>query len=184
MLRHRDSVVRASICALAAATSLLACGDDDDEPGPTYTASCDKACAKSHECSSTIDAHTCATDCKNDAAAIGPNLSSAFLAGIDACVAELSCAELAAAVAFDICESESRARIAPSAAANDFCGAVVAEIQECVGISVGTAGCLETFKVFSDTALATAQLCQEKPCDQKAACVTAELGVDPTAPTG
>ena len=68
---------------------------------------------------------------------------------------------------------------------NDHTGrGLVADIQECVGVSVGTAGCLETFKVFSDSALATAQLCQEKPCDQNAACVTADLGVDPTAPTG
>ena len=120
--------------------------------------------------------------CREDSAAVGPHLRADFLAGIDACVDELSCVQLAAASVLQPCQREAAARLAPSGAAEALCQAVVDSIQECAGISVGTAGCLDGVKIFSDAALTSARACAEEPCDQRTACLSAELGTDPSAP--
>ena len=169
-------VVCSTLLALAAG-----CGDDDN--GATrYEVSCDRACDRVHECDSTMDIEDCAMTCKEDTAPVGPNLRADFLAGIDACVAELSCVQLAAAAVLQPCQREAAARLAPSASAEALCQAVVESIQECAGISVGTAGCLEGVKIFNDAALTSARACAEEPCDQRTACLSAELGMDPSAP--
>jgi hypothetical protein len=141
-------------------------------------ASCNRACTRAHECSSTVDAGACATDCTDDTAMIGPNLRSDFLAKIDDCVAELNCVALAGAAVFQTCQGQAAARIAPSKAAEELCDAVVASIRECTGLTTGTAGCLGTVKVFNDVALIKARACAEKSCDQRIQCLRDELGVD------
>jgi len=159
---------------------LAACASSDDA-GPSHEASCEMACARVYECDSSVDEQTCAANCKNDTADVGPHLSQAFLAGIDMCVDQLNCAQLALAGYFQTCQNEASARIAPSAAAEDLCQAVVETVQECTGLTIGTAGCLDGVKIFNDASLRAGRRCDERPCDQRAACLQAELGIDPTA---
>lgn len=157
--------------------ALPACGDDD---GPArHEASCDRACVRAQECSSAIDAGVCATDCKDDTSAIGPNLRSDFLEALDDCVGELTCLELAGNAVFQTCQREAAALTAPSAAAEALCDAVVESIRECTGLTVGTAGCLDGVKVFHDAALLRARACEDKSCDQRTGCLRDELGIDP-----
>jgi hypothetical protein len=153
-----------------------ACGDDDGPP--KHEASCDRACARAKECSSSVDEVDCAMDCKDDTAEIGPNLRGDFLAAIDSCVADLNCVQLAGAAVFQTCQLEATARVAPSDVAVDLCDTVVDTIKECTGLTVGTAGCLDGVKVFHDGALARARACAEKSCDQRVACLRNELGID------
>ncbi len=126
-----------------------------------------------------MDAGVCATDCKDDTSAIGPNLRSDFLAAIDECVAELSCVALAGNAVFQTCQRQAAALSAPSAAAESLCDAVVESIRECTGITVGTAGCLDSVKIFHDAALLRARACGDESCDQRVQCLRDELGIDP-----
>jgi hypothetical protein len=160
--------------------STFACGGDDESGAGNYEASCDMACSRAYQCDSSLDQESCAADCRNDAAAIGPKLNAGFLAGIDACIEELNCAELAVAAVFQTCQREAAARLSPSAAAEALCQAVADSIEECTGIGVGTAGCLGNVKIFRDSALAAARRCESRPCDQRTACLQTELGIDPT----
>jgi hypothetical protein len=165
---------------LTAPQLLFACGDDDDG-GTRYQVSCDRACDRQYECDSNVNPETCSMNCTEDTADIGPNLRVDFLAGIDACVDALTCNQLAAATVFQTCQREAAVRLAPSPAANQLCQAVVDSIQECSGLTVGTAGCLETVKIFSDSALLSAQSCENESCNERTACLNAALGTDPGA---
>lgn len=164
------------ITALAAA----ACGGDDDE-GATgdYVSSCQQACARIAECDSSQSIETCTATCRSDAGVVGPNLSAQFLTGLDACIQGLTCPELAAAALFDnsACEAEAAARVVPTGAVTSFCDRVSESFAECTGIAVGTGGCIDSFKVFSDAALGSASRCADEPCDQRVACLDAELGL-------
>jgi hypothetical protein len=155
------------------------CGDDGDQR--SYENSCDAACARAHECNSNVDVESCASDCRDDAADIGPQLSGSFLAALDACVAEQTCPQLALMPAVQGCQREAAAQLAPTQAARDLCDAIVASLQMCLGISVGTAGCLESVKIFSDSALVSARACAAMSCDQRTGCLQTELGTNPTA---
>jgi len=136
-------------------------------------------CDRALECDSTVDVESCTQDCLRDAEAIGPNLSSDFLHGVDACLQALSCPELAVATVSMRCQREAAADIAPSATAQALCEAVVASIQECVGVSVDTAGCLTTVKIFRDPVLDAARSCQQQSCDLRWGCLEEHLGIDP-----
>ena len=165
---------------LAALSCASGCGDDGDE-SRAYETSCELACERTHDCDSSVDIETCASDCKDDVADIGPRLSGEFLDALDECIAGVSCPALALMPATEACQREAAARLAPSAAAEELCEAVVASIQMCAGISVGTAGCLDTVKIFSSSALTSARSCDEVPCDQRSDCLQMELGLDPSA---
>jgi hypothetical protein len=173
MSRHL-SIAMLAMCTFAPIAA--GCGDDDGPP--QHEASCDRACARAHECSSSVDEADCAMDCKDDTAEIGPNLRGDFLAALDSCTADLTCIEFAGAAVFQTCQREATARVAPSDAAVDLCDAVVDTIKECTGLTVGTAGCLDGVKVFHDTALTRAQTCEAKSCDQRVACLRDQLGID------
>ncbi|HMI92977.1 MAG TPA: hypothetical protein VK509_16505 [Polyangiales bacterium] len=173
------SLLRAFVLSLSCGLA-LSCGDDGDGRA-SYENSCDAACARAHSCESDVDVEACASDCKRDAADVGPRLSSAFLGELDACVAAANCVQLALMPAAQACQREAAAQLAPSAAARELCDAVVASLQMCLGLSVGTAGCLDTVKIFSDSALVAARACDEMSCDQRSACLSGELGTDPSA---
>lgn len=157
---------------------LGACGDDK----PRYEDSCEHNCGRAQECSASVDLQTCIDRCKTGLGGIGPNLRSDYLAGIDACVATQSCAELALGAIFTSCPRESRAQLAPSEAAKSLCRDIQASLSECAGLQVGTATCLETVKVFSDATLARAARCTGESCDRRLSCLVQDLGVDPTLP--
>src|SRR5262245_20265194 len=110
-------------CLLAVLAGVLGCGDDDE--GRAYETSCELACDRSHECDSTVDTEEGASDGKSDVAEIGPRLSGEFLDVLDSCIAELSCPQLALMPASQTCQREAAARLAPSAAAEDLCDAIV-----------------------------------------------------------
>jgi hypothetical protein len=172
------SLVRV-LLLLASLGLVQSCGDDDEQA--SYESSCDAACERAHSCNSDVDVAACASDCKSDAADVGPRLSSAFLGELDACIAEANCVQLAAMPAAQACQREAAAQLAPSAAARELCDAVVASLQMCLGLTVGPAGCLETVKIFSDSALSAARACDKMSCDQRSACMSRELGADPSA---
>lgn len=168
--------------ALAATllASLGGCGSDDgDGAGGSgnYVASCDAACAKAHDCDGSVDAATCTKLCQNDLAAIGPKLSGAYLAEIDACIREATCGELVANALFDTCGSRARAKLGASAAATGLCDRARTAGMECSRPTTGEAACVSGAKIFSDAALSAASACFERPCNDQAACVAAELGV-------
>jgi hypothetical protein len=167
----------------SALLALASCGDDDAEDPHAYEASCDHACTRVHECDSTMAIATCSANCKDDASDIGPRLSGQFLAGLDSCIDGLNCVQLSVSNVFQTCQREVSARLAPSPAAEDLCDAVVASIQMCTGLSVGTAGCLDAVKIYADSALHLARACADMSCDQRTACVQDALGTDVTAPT-
>jgi hypothetical protein len=172
-------MLRASVL-LALLTSLLGCGDDGDGR-ISYENSCDAACERLQVCDSDVDIVECANDCKSAAAEIGPRLSTAFYAELDACIAEANCVQLAVMPIAQACQREAAAQLAPSGAARELCDAVEASIQMCVGITVGTAACLDSVKIFSDSALRAARTCETMSCDQRNECLQAELGIRPDA---
>ena len=172
------------VLALSIGLGLLAAGGDDDGENPhAYESSCDAACARLHDCNSNTDMATCATSCRDDAADIGPHLSTQYLMGIDACVQQMGCVQLALNPVFQTCQREAAARVSASPAAIDLCDEVVASLQMCSGLSVGTAGCLDTVKIFANSALNSAKTCESLPCDQRVACVQDQLGIDATMMT-
>jgi hypothetical protein len=124
---------------------------------------------------------TCSASCKANASEIGPRLSGQFLTGLDSCVDGLNCVQLSVNDVFQTCQREVAARLAPSPAAVALCDEVVASIQMCTGLSVGTAGCLDAVKIFADSTLNLARACAEMSCDQRTACVQDALGTDVTA---
>lgn len=161
--------------------AFASCGDDDGEDPHAYEAACDHACTRVHECDSTMAIATCAANCKDNASDIGPRLSGQFLAGLDTCVDGLNCVQLSVNNVFQTCQREVSARLAPSPAAVDLCDEVVASIQMCTGITVGTAGCLDAVKIFTDSTLNLARACADMSCNQRPACVQDALGTDVTA---
>jgi len=165
---------------LASLAFAPSCGDDGDGRA-TYESSCDAACMRAKTCNSEVDMAACASDCKSAAADIGPRLSSAFYTELDSCIAEANCVQLALLPAAQACQREATAQLAPSAAARELCDAVVASVQMCAGITAGAAGCLESVKIFSDSALVAARGCDTMSCDQRTECLRSELGIDPAA---
>jgi hypothetical protein len=151
----------------------IGCGGDDDDDGGGYLASCDRACARVNDCAGT-DTQTCSNDCRNTYAAVGPNVSSQYLAALDQCIQSLSCAGLLAATYLDTCDNQARASIGASATVVGFCETWV---QECggAGTAVETA-CIESLKVFSDAALNGASRCLENACAGRVMCVLTDLG--------
>jgi hypothetical protein len=161
---------------LASLLILAACGDDDDSP--SYQRSCADGCARAHGCNSSVDVRECTDDCEDQLADIGPQLSGAYLAGIDACVHEQSCNEFVFSTLTNSCAAESQAKLRPSAASEALCEKVTDSIKECTGLSTGAAGCLDATKIFADGPLRKAARCSEEPCDQRAGCLREALGLD------
>jgi hypothetical protein len=174
---------RRALWSLVCAVLLCACGDDSAEDPGAYQDSCDNACARVHKCDSSMDVGTCASRCKSGAADIGPRLSGQYLVGIDSCVDQLNCVQLSLNSVFQTCQRDAASRIAPTPSAIDLCNAVVASIEMCTGLSVGTAGCLGAVKIYADSALHSARACADKSCDQRTACVQDALGIDLTTTT-
>lgn len=154
-----------------------ACGDDG---APRYESSCERACARAHDCSSAVNVDTCVSDCKGNLGAVGPKLSDAYLSGLDSCLAKRSCNQLVATNVLGSCQDEAKALLAPSATAQALCDRVVASFQECAGLSVAATGCLGNVKIFNDGTLQSASSCDQKPCAQRVACLRDMLGVDPS----
>lgn len=152
-----------------------ACGDSQDVDG--YQAYCARSCQHLHECTASVDVAQCTQSCEDDYADVGPHLRQDYLAGIDQCAADLSCTELAVNAASGRCAREARAKVSASATAVSLCGAVDDSIQECLGVSLGTAGCIEAVKILTDTALLSATPCFDKPCDRRASCLSDTVGV-------
>jgi hypothetical protein len=144
-----------------------------------YESSCDQACKRAHDCSSSVVIETCANDCKTNNADIGPHLSTDYLAGLDGCVKTLSCDQLVATQVLQSCQRDAAAKLAPTPAAVTLCDAVVASFKMCLNLTVGTAGCLDSSKIFSDAALTQARGCDKLPCDQRVGCLQNTLGVNP-----
>jgi hypothetical protein len=170
--------LRACASLLPHTLTLVAGCSDDGSSTPAYKASCSRNCARAHDCSSTIDAEQCVDDCEDDLEDVGPQLRDDYLAGIDSCVAELSCNELVAASILNTCPMEAAARLGPSKAAQDLCDQVQESLEECLGVSGGASACLDTVKVFADGALRRAADCGSEPCDQRFTCAQEALGVD------
>jgi hypothetical protein len=169
-----------SSCALALGllASLAAC--DDDDGGSGYKKSCEQTCERAHDCVSSVDAETCTEDCIEDLAEIGDHLSTDYVKGIDACFADLSCDQLVGALTSNQCQDEASARLAPSQAAIDLCENVADSLQECTGLSTGTAGCIDSVKIFNDGTLRSALTCAEQDCTKRFGCLQDQLGISLT----
>lgn len=150
---------------------------DDDDGGSGYQQTCARTCARAHDCVSSVNAEQCTRDCNAAFADVGDNLRRDFVMGIDSCLTKLSCDELVIAIGNQMCRDESSARLAPSQAAVALCDAVSASFQECLGLSVGTAGCLDSVKIFDDKALRSALMCVQQPCTERASCLEDQLGI-------
>ncbi len=167
--------ILAKAIALGAVGALVwACGSSD---GSTYVGSCSRACNEAKKCDSTIDTETCSNACQNELAAVGPKLSNTYLSEVDQCIAAANCAELAAQFVLNSCDRAARASIGASSQATSYCEASIVAGEECSRFALGQGACLELVKVFSDSALSSAEACFSQSCDQHAACVLAELGL-------
>lgn len=160
--------------------ALFACGDDDRDGSTAYLSSCEAACMRLHDCNSMVDIDACSMECKEDAAGVGPNLSSEFITALDACIADASCVQLAAQPVSQACQREAAARLGPSPAAELLCEAVVDSIRMCLGVTVGPEGCLNGAKIFNDAVLHSARSCDQMSCDQRSQCLEDKLGTDPS----
>lgn len=172
------SSTRAACAALGLIALLAACDDDD---GSGYKQSCKRNCERAHDCVSSVDVENCASSCQDDLAAVGDNLRPDYVRGIDMCFDELSCDQLIAATATNACRDESAARLSPSQTAIKLCEAVADSFKECLGLTVGTADCIDSVKVFADPALRSALTCAERACNERISCLEDQLGIDLTA---
>ena len=172
----------ASVHSLGLVLGWLAClaACEDGDGGSGYKQSCKRTCARAHDCVSTVNADSCTDDCVESLSEVGDHLRSDYVKGIDACFADLSCDQLVAALTNNACRDESSARLAPTPAAIELCEAVVDSLQDCIGLSTGTAGCLESVKIFNDSSLQSALTCKERACTERFSCLQDELGISLT----
>lgn len=155
--------------------SIAACDDDDEGSG--YRQSCANSCERLHKCLSSVDVAQCRDSCESELESFGDNLRADYVAATDACIGKLTCDQLAINSFSQMCRNEAEARIAASQAAIQLCEGVSASLKTCTGLSVGTAGCIESVKVFADRPLRSALTCQKLSCDQQPDCAYQALGI-------
>lgn len=156
---------------------LLSAAACDDDEGSGYVQSCANSCKRLHNCLSSVDEAQCRSSCEEELKGFGDNLRSDYVASIDSCIQKLSCDQLAVNTFSQSCRNEAQARLAASQQAIKLCEQVSASIKTCTGLSVGTAGCIESIKMFADGPLRSALTCLDLPCDQRADCAYDTLGI-------
>ena len=70
----------------------------------------------------------------------------------------------------------SKASIAPTTTAQDFCNDLIKKEKDCSTPQVDLAACLDLVKIYGDPALADAKACTSKPCGDYIKCQSVALG--------
>jgi hypothetical protein len=132
---------------------------------------CAKSCAAQKKCNSMVDETTCTNNCKNQAASYAGKVRVDYVEYINQCVQTSSCDKISS------CNETAKASIAPSSAAQTFCDELIKKHTECKFPDTDKARCLNTYKVFVDSALDSARTCLSKACGDYNACVLSTVGV-------
>lgn len=142
---------------------------------PTADAFCGKYCGRVQTCDNATDEQTCTNACVNANAAVFPKLRPDVVDAIASCFDEKDCKTVLGGGAIATCASEAVASVAPSSVATEYCDELDAAAKKC-GKSRDKASCLNTAKLYNDTALTGARACAQKACADIDTCVSAALG--------
>jgi hypothetical protein len=134
-------------------------------------------CSRVQACDKSLDAQTCENECANGNAAVFPRLRSDVVDLIVECFDGKDCKTVLGGGFVGACTADAIATVAPSAAAATFCDALAAAKKTCSGASAQSkAECLNTAKLYGDTAIAQAQNCVKRGCTEIDTCVGAVFG--------
>ena len=137
---------------------------------------CSSTCARVHECDNSRDTQTCAAQCNNQNAALGPKYRPEYLQFLTSCSLGKDCVTVIAGSAVDDCSKQATAALAPSSAGLAFCDSYEQSTLNC-SKQFDKATCLGTVKFFSDATLLAAQACTSKGCSAVDSCVDASFGI-------
>lgn len=136
---------------------------------------CAALCDRQQECDNALDHQTCKNDCNNRQAAVFPKLRTDVVDLIVACFAEKDCKSVLDGEVVGTCAAESVASVAPSDAAAAYCMALDKAKKKC-GTTTAKAACLEQAKLYDDDAIAEAENCAARPCNEIDTCIGAAFG--------
>jgi hypothetical protein len=147
-------------------------------PATTDAASfCTAMCSRIQSCDKAIDSQTCENQCTNGNAAVFPRLRSDVVSLIVSCFDGKDCKTVLGGGFVGACTADAIASVAPSAAASKFCEALATAKKSCSGsTSMTKAACLDSAKLYGDTAIAQAQNCVKRGCSEIDTCVSAVFG--------
>jgi hypothetical protein len=138
---------------------------------------CTAMCNRIQSCDNSTDSQTCENQCTNGNAAVFPRLRTDVVNLIVSCFDGKDCKTVLGGGFVGACTADAIASVAPSAAASKFCDALSTAKNSCSGGSSTTkAACLDSAKLYGDSAIAQAQNCVKRGCSEIDTCVGAVFG--------
>jgi hypothetical protein len=138
---------------------------------------CSAMCGREQSCDMTIDTQTCENECTNANAAVFPRLRSDVVQLVVGCFDGKDCKTVLGGEFVGACTADAIASVAPSAAAATFCDALANAKNKCGSSQTTTkAQCLDSAKLYGDSAIAQAQNCVKRSCSEIDTCVAAVFG--------
>lgn len=177
-LRHAGVVV-----SLAVTFGGWGCGGEKGKGGtngdaPTLEEWCGGLCQARETCDRTYDAATCSSACKNQSAAVFPKLRADVLVSQMECFASSDCKTVLDQKASQTCAATAAASVAPSDLCKEFCTQMSTKAVSCSFEKLSVASCLETFKVFADSAHEEGTGCLQKGCQDVGRCLMAAYAIE------
>ncbi len=127
---------------------------------------CEAKCDADLRCRPSTDRSRCLADCRDENARVIGRGRADYLLAIADCSRGAPCDQLSR------CDDQAKDAIVPTAQAESFCREYVDKAREC---GKTTPPCLNSFKIFTDQALASAAACSGRPCSEWTSCVDAAL---------
>lgn len=138
---------------------------------------CSAMCSRIQTCDKSTDSQTCENQCTNGNAAVFPRLRTDVVDLIVSCFDGKDCKTVLGGEFVGACTADAIASVAPSAAASSFCDALATAKKSCSGSTSTTkAACLDSAKLYGDSAIAQAQNCVKRGCSEIDTCVSAVFG--------
>jgi hypothetical protein len=137
---------------------------------------CGSLCGRQESCDTSLDVQTCKNSCTNGFAAVFPKLRQDVVGLIVECFGAKDCKTVLEGSVVATCAEEAVASVAPSSQATAFCDELSAAKKKCGSTSTTKAACLDQAKLYSDTAIAEAANCADRPCTEMDRCVAATFG--------